>query len=123
MNIHTQINGLDWTVRNDHPFWPPLLAVATTIGSTTVFDSGICPDAISLAHEFCHRQFTSTFHYVLSFTIGRIWKDSYWKDQERLANLYAINHQNDAPIRALAAQVRSQIPSNIPLVTIDHPIL
>ena len=122
MNIHTQINGLDWTVRNDHPIWPPLLAAATTIGHTTVFDSGLCPDSVSLAHEWFHVSHTSWLRYLVSFTIGRLWGSDYWRLEESGANLYAINHQNDAPIRNLAAQVRSQVPSNIPLVTINHPV-
>lgn len=122
MNILWTVNGVSWRVRNDGPLWPPLLAAATTIGHTTVVDSGICPDARSLAHEYCHVLNTSTLRYLVSCTIGRLWGDSYWQREESRANLYGVAHQNDRDILLLAAQIRSQIPTNIPTVTIDHPV-
>ena len=122
MNIQTQVNGLDWTVRNDHPVWPPLLAAATTIGHTTVFDSGLCPDSVSLAHEFYHVLHTSWLRYLVSVTIGRLWGSDYWRIEESSANLYGTAHMNDPAFIRLAAQVRSQIPSNIPEVRINHPV-
>ena len=124
MNLTVDIYGLTWRITNQSGLfrWPPLLAAATTIGSTTVFDSGLCPDQISLAHEWYHVSHTSWLRYLWSFTVGRIWSDQYWVIEERTANAYGAAHTNDPQFLRVAAQVRSIVPVNIPLVTITHTI-
>mgnify|MGYP003661848448 CR=1 FL=1 len=122
MKIQTTILGEPWTIRNDHPFWPPLLAAATTIGQTTVFDSGLCPDSVALAHEWYHVAHTSWLRYVLSFTVGRLWGDDYWRHEESEANLSGQLHRFEPAFVALAAQIRAQIPASIPTVSINHPV-
>ena len=124
MNIQVVVYGLSWRITNVSGLfrWPPLLAAATTMGSTTVFDSGLCPDSVSLAHEWYHVSHTSWLRYLWSFTIGRLWGDGYWKAEENNANLCGIARQNDPVFTRLAAQVRSIIPNNIPTCRIDHPV-
>lgn len=125
MNFETLMGGIYWRIKNpsNGPFsWPPLLSYATTIGHTTVFQGNICPDVISLGHEFFHVQHTNTLRYIFSFTIGRLWKDSYWRDQEAGANANGLAVQKDVAFVALAARIRGMIPASIPTVVVNHPV-
>lgn len=120
----TTINGQDWTIYSGGFHFPPRLAAATTWASHTIFDPSLCPDSISLGHEWHHTQTTNDFLYAISFTIGKLWNDSYWKNEEIAANQYGLAHKNDPIFVTLAAQMRKDIPlSQAPNIdTIDHPV-
>jgi hypothetical protein len=124
MTFNFVVVGLPWTVKASNGIfsWPPLLAAATTYGHTTVYDSGICPDSVSLAHEWYHCVSTHWLRYALSFTIGRAWKDAYWRNEEIGANAYGAAHAADPIFVNCAHQVRVATPANIETVTLSHPV-
>lgn len=110
------VDGISWTILLGSGLPRLFGAVATTIGRTTRFVSGICPDTVSLAHEFWHVQNTSTGKYVFSF----VFRTAYWKDQEIAANTFGAAHEADPVFVDIAKAVRLASPTSWPTVTISH---
>lgn len=97
-------------------------AASTTIGSTVRVASKYCPDAQSLAHEYFHVVHTNWIHYLFSCTIGKLWGDKYWKNEELTANIYGGLHQKDPIFVEQADQIRSVLPADWRTVTIQHNV-
>lgn len=118
----SNIIGYPWTVYIGG-FYPLRVALATTINESTYIKDKICPSFKTLKHEFYHRVNTSWIKYFLSWSIGRIWGDRYWKLQELRANDYALsNHQEDTALNVLTMHIRLKLPVNYITTTIDHPV-
>lgn len=117
MILNTSVVGVSWRIVIPSGF--PRISVATTLDHTTRFQGGGCPDSVSLAHEFYHVLHTSWLRYLLSYTLGRLWGDSYWRDEENDANHYGAMHETDADFLAIATQIRGQFP-DWPTVRITH---
>ena len=119
------IQGISWSVHYGWTLfsWPVLLAVATTLGASTVFkDNGNCPDAQSCAHEFYHVLHTSWTRYFFPYTVGRIWGSTYWHDEEAAADQYEIAHKNDLDFVNAAATIMAALPPGTRYETINHTL-
>lgn len=123
MTFSFRIQGIDWTVKYGGGLfgWPPRISISTTVGRSTVFvNNGNCPDAQSLAHEFCHVLNTSALRYLVSYTIGRLWRSTYWKDQEIQANTYEVAHKLDPAFVTAANTMMATMPKGTRFETITH---
>lgn len=101
-----------------------LLSAMTTLGRHTRFNLTYCPDVSSWCHEYYHVIHTSWLRYAISYTIGRLWNDPYWKNEERAADAYQVDPANLAQpwLIALAADVRAKCPASSQTATINHPV-
>ena len=120
--FHFTNAGVSYTVKcgSSLPKW--IGAAATTIGATIRVAPKYCPDAASLAHEYFHVVHTSWIHYLFSVTIGKLWGDKYWKNEETSANVYGGLHQKDPLFVGPASQIRLGLPAAWPTVTIKHSV-
>lgn len=124
MTFTFTIQGVSWSVRYGAFFgWPPCLAAATTMGrATAIKNNGYCPDAPSLAHEFHHVLTTSWLRYLCSYTIGRLWGDAYWRNEEIAANTYGAAHATDPDFVTAANTMHAAMPAGTMFETITHPV-
>ena len=123
MNFAFTVQGISWTITTDASMFsfPPRIAVATTWGSHTLIEPGIVPNAQSLGHEFYHVIHTNDILYAISWSIGRLWGNSYWKNEEIAADAYGAAHANDPDFVAAYTAIRAKYP-NLPVVLITHPV-
>lgn len=122
--FHATIHGKPYTVKTGagRIGWPIRISVATTMGHSSAFEPGICPDVTSIGHENWHSENTNTLRYVWSFTVGRLYGSTYWKDQERAANQAGSVAHEDAELLAFAATIRAGVAASWPTATVTHPV-
>ena len=115
--------GIEWKIVIDTNWYhiPFILAAATTYGKTTLFEVGLVPNAVALAHEYHHVLTTSWLRYVISYTIGKLWGSTYWKDEEISANAYGLANAGNPVFQAISDKIKADFPS-YPVVNINHPV-